>query len=279
MIRADGVCVTLAGTRVLDGVSLSTGPGMLGIVGPNGSGKSTLLRTLYAGLEPDSGQVELNGSKIRGIPRRQVARDIAVVVQESPGDIGMRVRDLVMLGRLPHQRFGARDSAADLAAVESALSAVGAVSLAGRDFSGLSGGEKQRVLIARGLAQGATHLLLDEPTNHLDIRYQHELLELLTTLSASVTVVLHDLNLAARYCARILLLDSGVVTADGTPAEVLTPARLEPVFGIGVSSVLVGDRPVLAFHRKRSDPAPAGVAAPAPAILISHEHRSHRSRG
>lgn len=248
MIRARGVSVSLGGARVLEDVSLSTTTGMLGIVGPNGSGKSTLLRTLYAGLDPDSGVVELNGAAIRGTPRRQVARDIAVVVQENPGDIGMHVSDLVMLGRLPHQRFGARDSDADRAAVLGALSSVGVLDLADRDFAGLSGGEKQRVLIARGLAQGATHLLLDEPTNHLDIRYQHELLALLAALPTSVTVVLHDLNLAARYCDRILLLDSGTVTAGDTAAEVLTPELLGPVFGIGVSTVLVDGHLTLAFH-------------------------------
>ena len=141
-----------------------------------------------------------------------------------------------MLGRLPHQGFTAQATSTDRRIVVDALESVGLTDLASRDVAVLSGGERQRALIARALAQQTRHVLLDEPTNHLDIRFQQEVLELVSGLPGAA-VVLHDLNLAARYCDRIVVLERGRVVASGRPEEVLTPEVLEPVYGVRVKRV------------------------------------------
>lgn len=141
---------------------------------------------------------------------------------------------MVLLGRSPHRSTFESYSSEDHRIAAAALTRVGARHLADRDYGRLSGGEKQRVLIARTLAQQADHLLLDEPTNHLDIRYQHEVLNLVRGIGVTTVVVLHDLNLATRYCDRLVLLDHGKVVSAGRPEEVLTPEVLEPVYGVAV---------------------------------------------
>ncbi|WP_028472177.1 ABC transporter ATP-binding protein [Nocardioides alkalitolerans] len=238
MIRAHGVGHRYGRHVVVDDVTLHLPEGAtVGLVGPNGSGKTTLLRTLYGSLQPATGHVLLGDDDVAGLPRERVSREIAVVVQEHGGDLPLRVADLVLLGRLPYRRAYQRTTTDDHALAAAALQRVGALHLAEREFSGLSGGEKQRVLIARALTQEAEHLLLDEPTNHLDIRYQHEVLDLVHSLDATVVVVLHDLNLAARYCDHVVLLREGRVVAQGPPAEVLVPDVLEPVYEVGVRRV------------------------------------------
>lgn len=241
MITATGLAWSYDDERVLDAVSLATRPGrVLGLIGPNGSGKTTLLRLLYGALTPPSGVVEVDGTALRALAPREAARRIAVVVQESGGELATTVAELVLLGRGPHLSTFQRAGADDHRIAAQSLARVGAAHLADRAFTQLSGGERQRVLIARALAQQATHLLLDEPTNHLDVRYQHEVLGLVSDLARdtaerTAVVVLHDLNLAARYCDDVVLLGRGGVVAAGPVAEVLDPAVLEPVYGIGIT--------------------------------------------
>jgi iron complex transport system ATP-binding protein len=249
MITAEDVSFGYGGSLVLDGVRLRAAAGqVVGLIGPNGSGKTTLLRTLYAALSPHTGAVDLDGDPIHSLRRREVARRLAVVVQEAPGDLPLTVAEIVLLGRVPHLTTFARHTAEDYRVAAAALTRVGARHLAERAFAGLSGGEKQRVLIARALAQQADHLLLDEPTNHLDIRYQHDVLRLVSTLDVTTVVVLHDLNLAARYCQELVLLEGGRVRAAGPPEVVLTPEVLEPVYGIGVERVQTRDGLQLLFR-------------------------------
>ena len=265
MISADGVSFAYGDHRVLDAVTLHAVSGqVLGLVGPNGSGKTTLLRTLYHSLSPQTGTVLLDGTDLGRLRTRDVAREVSVVVQESPSDLPLLVSDMVLLGRVPHRSSFAADREADHQIAAAALDRVGALDLADHPFEGLSGGERQRVLIARALAQQASHLLLDEPTNHLDVRYQHEVLDLVrdlaTTGGHTVVVVLHDLNLAATYCDRVVLLDQGRVVTSGPAAEVLGPEFLAPVYGVDVQRIAVGDGFQLIFRpRRRHD----GDAAPA----------------
>ncbi|WP_366146403.1 ABC transporter ATP-binding protein [uncultured Pseudokineococcus sp.] len=220
---------------MLRGVDLHAADGrVLGLLGPNGSGKTTLLRALYGALVPDRGSVRVDGEDLSALSARQVARRMAVVVQEHGDHVPMLVADAVLLGRTPHHRGLGGRTEADVEAVTEALERVGALHLAGRRVGDLSGGERQRVLIARALAQATPHLLLDEPTNHLDVRYQHELLHLLRGLGATVVVVLHDLALAARYCDDALLLHQGRVAAVGGASDVLVPEVLEDVYRMRV---------------------------------------------
>jgi iron complex transport system ATP-binding protein len=239
MIIAEQVAVAYEDVLALAGVGLIARPGqVVGLIGPNGSGKTTLLRTLYAALTPRAGLICVDDTPVRSLHPREVAQRLAVVVQEAASDVPITVAEMVLLGRSPHRSAFQRYSTQDHRIAAQALHRVGARHLADRTFAALSGGEKQRVLIARTLAQETDHLLLDEPTNHLDIRYQHEILQLVRTLDVTTVVVLHDLNLAARYCDELVLLDGGRVACAGTPEEVLTPEILEPVYEIRVRRLI-----------------------------------------
>jgi iron complex transport system ATP-binding protein len=258
VITAGAVSFGYGRALVLDGVEVAVGPGrVVGLIGPNGSGKTTLLRTLYAALTPRAGLVTLDERPIGDLKPRELARRLAVVAQEGSGELPLTVADTVLLGRAPHLTTFQRPGRDDHRIAAAALTRVGVRHLADRVFAGLSGGEKQRVLIARALAQRADHLLLDEPTNHLDIRYQHEVLQLVRRLGVTTVVVLHDLNLAARYCDELVLLDTGRVAAAGTPDAVLRPEVLEPVYGIGVQRIATDDGVQLLFRPLDQEENPA----------------------
>ncbi|MGH3565575.1 MAG: ABC transporter ATP-binding protein [Pseudonocardia sp.] len=258
MISARDISFGYDRRLVLDGVSLDAAPGkIVGLIGPNGSGKTTLLRVLYAALTPRAGLVTVDGVDVSALGTAEVARRLAVVAQEAPPELPLTVADMVLLGRSPFRSAFQGYTAGDHRASAAALRRVGARELADRHFGALSGGEKQRVLIARTLAQEADHLLLDEPTNHLDIRYQHEILVLVRTLGVATIVVLHDLNLAARYCDELVLLDRGSIAASGATADVLTPEVLEPVYKVGVRRLVDHDIVQLIFSPLQSG-EPAG---------------------
>ncbi|MGW2661608.1 ABC transporter ATP-binding protein [Nocardia tengchongensis] len=265
MIDATDVRVDYGGTVVLSDVELVAETGStVGLIGPNGSGKSTLLRVIYRALRPRVGTVLIDGTATDTLRGRDRAERLAVVTQEAPAETPITVADMVLLGRSPWASVVRGYSAADHATAAAALHRVGARDLADRPFKSLSGGERQRVLIARALAQQADHLLLDEPTNHLDIRYQHELLSLLGGLAITTVIVLHDLNLAARYCDRLVLLDRGRVAATGFVGDVLTPEILEPVYGVSVERSTAFDSLQLLFGprpRERPDRAESADGA------------------
>lgn len=206
---------------------------MVGLLGPNGAGKSTLLRLGAGTLRPQMGGVFLGGAEIRRLPRREIARRLAVAPQDFSVQFAYTVRQIVELGRTPHHELISISRREDTQATDEALAATGIAHLADRVFNDLSGGERQRVLIALTLAQEASVLLLDEPTAHLDIRFQIEALELLRRLNAerklTVVAALHDLNLAARYFPRLVLFRQTIV-ADGPPAQVLDAERLSEVY-------------------------------------------------
>ncbi|GGT15932.1 ABC transporter ATP-binding protein [Streptomyces purpureus] len=232
-LAVEGVTLTAGAHRLVRDVSLTARPGeMIGLVGPNGSGKSSLLRAVYRVLRPEAGQVRVDGADAWSMPVRHLARTVAAVVQEAGADFDLTVREVVAMGRTPHKRLLDGDTAEDRLLIESALTSVDAAELADRPFDRLSGGERQRVLIARALAQRPALLVLDEPTNHLDIRHQLDVLGILRRMPATVLVALHDLNLAAHYCDRLYVLCDGEVVAAGPPAEVLTPALLNDVYGV-----------------------------------------------
>lgn len=228
-----GVSAVLDSTEIVSDIDLEVEPGeCVGLVGPNGSGKSTLLRCAYRVLRPSTGAVHIGGDDIWGLDTRESARRIGVVAQESTPGFDLAVWEVVILGRTPHKRRFDRETSHDHHLVDEALTRVGMGGFADRDFGTLSGGEKQRVLLARALAQEARLLVLDEPTNHLDVHFQLAILELIDGLGLTTIAALHDLNLAAAYCDRVYVLSGGEVVASGTPDDVLTPELVGEVFGV-----------------------------------------------
>jgi iron complex transport system ATP-binding protein len=222
---------------VLRGLTLEVRDGeVVALVGPNGSGKSTLLRVLARVLSPRRGVVYLEGKSMREWPTREVARKLALLPQGPTLAADLTVEELVRMGRSPYQGLLGLPTTEDDDAVRRAIDETGIGEMARRRVSELSGGERQRVWVAMALAQEPQVLLLDEPTTFLDLKHQLEVLDLLRYLNKerglTVVMVLHDLNQAARYCARVVVLREGAVYADGTPAEVLTPATLHEVFGV-----------------------------------------------
>jgi iron complex transport system ATP-binding protein len=206
------------------------------VVGPNGCGKSTLLRTMARLLRPSSGSVLLDGVPVHDLPTREAARRMALLPQSSVAPDGLLVHDLVGRGRHPHQRWFRQWSAEDEAVVEEALAMTDIGDLRDRPLDQLSGGQRQRVWIAMILAQDTDLLLLDEPTTYLDLAHQVEVLDLVTSLNRergrTVVMVLHDLNLAARYSDQVVVMRDGVVAARGTPRDVITPPVLAATFGL-----------------------------------------------
>ena len=217
----------------MKGISVDSGnKELVGIIGPNGSGKSTLLKCIYRVLKADSGAVYLDGDELYSMNAKSSAKKIAVVAQHNYYNFDFSVREVVLMGRAPHKKALERDNAKDYQIVEEALQRVQMEQFADRSFSTLSGGEQQRVILARALAQQTPALILDEPTNHLDITHQIMLMELVKTLDVTVISAIHDLNIAAAYCDRIYILKDGVLEACGTPAEVLTPEMIKKIYKV-----------------------------------------------
>jgi len=231
---------------VLHNINLSVKAGeMVGLLGPNGSGKTTLIKLASGVLKPDQGEIKLGGSSLNQMSRKSIARSIAVVPQQFNIPFAFTTAEVVMLGRTPFLRAFAEESKIDKQLVSSALELVGISELKERRFDELSGGERQNVILAMALAQQPKLLLLDEPTVHLDITHQVEILELVRRLNVerglTVIAAMHDLNLASLYFDRLVLLKEGRVSADGTPTQVLTEARIREVFS---ASVKVEPHPV-----------------------------------
>jgi iron complex transport system ATP-binding protein len=210
---------------------------VLGVVGPNGAGKSTIIKLLTRVLDTSSGTVLLNDKDVKTLSRLELARSLAVVPQSSDLPADYRVHDLVMMGRTPHLGFLAQESKHDLELVQTVMQRTDTWQFRDRHAHQLSGGERQRVVLARALAQEPSFLLLDEPTNHLDLKYQVDVLSLVRREVASgigALVVLHDLNLSARMCDRLLVLHGGSIVAQGQPQQVLTREILERVYQTSV---------------------------------------------
>jgi iron complex transport system ATP-binding protein len=239
LLEASGIHAELGGQAILRDVEVRVGRGeVVGLVGPNGAGKSTLLRVVTGLLEPSAGVVAIGGDALDALPRRELARRVAVVQQLPEAPATMRVRDLVVLGRHPHLGLLANESRHDFDVAAEAMRRAGCDQFADRELGSLSGGERRRAFIARALAQEAPLLLLDEPTSNLDAHAQVEILELVADLAAAgagVLLIVHDLTLAAAYCDRVVLLARGEVVAEGPPSQVVTSEHVQRVYGGGVT--------------------------------------------
>lgn len=243
---------------ILDNLCFRIEPGeFVGLIGPNGAGKSSLLRCLYRKTIPSMGTIQFSGRPIETYSRRALARQIAVVQQESPAQFDLSVRDVISMGLTPHKSLLAFDTQEDHEQVTKAAHKVDVAQLLDQPFNSLSGGEKQRAMIARAIVQKPSVLLMDEPTNHLDVHHQIEVLELARAMKITVVVSIHDLNLAAAFCDRLLLMDRGAIVADGSSQDVLTEEILARVFAVNaqVDPHPFGNGPRITFdfggHRSR----------------------------
>jgi ABC-type cobalamin/Fe3+-siderophores transport system ATPase subunit len=237
VIAANDLTVGYAGRTVIDAADLTVGAGeRVAVVGPNGAGKSSLLRAVTGVLAPRTGTLELLGESLDRVPRKRLARTIAVVPEVADLPFAMPIEEVVALGRLPHEPPLTGLRATDVAAVDGAIERIGIAHLRGRDMRELSMGERQLVFIAVAVAQAAPILVLDEPTAHLDIRHQVDVMELLVDLNerdgTTILAVLHDLALAAHFFPRVVMLAGGRIVADGTPWETLEASRIREVFGV-----------------------------------------------
>lgn len=223
----------LGENHILKGLSIHANKReFVGIIGPNGSGKSTLLKCIYRTLKPSIGTIFLDNKNIKEFSMKESAKKMAVVSQHNNYNFDFTVSDMVLMGRAPHKKFIEKDNAEDYKIMKESLSKVGMLSYANRNFSSLSGGEKQRIILARALAQNTECLILDEPTNHLDIKYQLQFMATVKKLGITVISAIHDLNIAALYCDKIYAIKSGKIVSYGTPKEVLTEELIKSLYEV-----------------------------------------------
>lgn len=232
-IEVRGLSFSIEQAKILKDVSVAVeNKKMVGIIGPNGSGKTTLLKHIYRALPSEAKTVFINNREVESYSYKEAARELTVVKQENPSDFEFTVEGMVLLGRSPYRRSFEPFTSEDYSIAHKALESIGMADYSERPFNALSGGEKQRVLIARSLAQQADIYILDEPTNHLDVYYQWNLMSLIKSLDATVLGVFHEMNLAAHFCDELYVLYKGEVVAHGTPLEILTPKLMADVFGV-----------------------------------------------
>lgn len=213
----------------------------VGVIGPNGSGKSTLLKNIYRLYKPSSGEIFLDNKDLSKMKDKECAREIAVLAQESNSQFDFTVEQIVKMGRYPYKSTFEDYSKSDLQMVKEMLEKVGLDDYGNRSFSNLSGGEKQRTLIARALVQNTDFLILDEPTNHLDIGYQIQLMDLVKGLNITTLSAIHDMNIASMYCDYLILINKGKIINFGTVEDVITSEMLKEVFGV---NAYVGVNPI-----------------------------------
>lgn len=232
-IQTEGVKFDIGNKNILKGISIDVNSKeIIGIIGPNGSGKSTFLKCIYRTLKPSSGIIKLGDINLDGIKLKESAKKMAVVSQHNYYDFDFSVGEMVLMGRSPYKKMMERDSYRDYEIMNDALKRVDMLHFKDRNFNSLSGGEQQRIILARALAQETDCLILDEPTNHLDIKYQLQLMNIVKSLDIEVIAAIHDLNIAAMYCDKIYVLKDGRIVAYGTPKEVLTKELIKEVYEV-----------------------------------------------
>ena len=220
-IKTENINVVIDNNNILKDINIEVdNKEVIGIIGPNGSGKSTLLKCIYRLLKPNAGLVKFDDVDIKNISIKESSKKVAVLSQHNNYDFDFTVKDIVLMGRSPHKKFMERDNKNDYDLVNDALRKVDMINFKDRSFQSLSGGEQQRVILARALAQQPKCLILDEPTNHLDIKYQLQLMRIVKSLNIEVIAAIHDLNIAAMYCDKIYVLKDGKIVQYGTPKEI-----------------------------------------------------------
>lgn len=242
-ILAEALKMAFGNKQVLKGIDFSLkDKEFVGIIGPNGSGKSTFLKCLYRVQKPTSGKISFNGRLLDELSYRESALQLAVVAQHNNYSFDFSVLEVVLMGRAPHKKMLERDNADDYIIAHKALSVVGLAGFEKRSFSSLSGGEQQRVILARALTQQTECLVLDEPTNHLDIKYQLQIMDIVKSLNLTVVAAMHDLNIAAMYCDRLVAIKNGQVIGIGTPRDLLQESFIYDTYDIRCQVDIVNGR-------------------------------------
>lgn len=232
-ISTENIKVKISSTDILKDINIDVdNKEFVGIIGPNGSGKSTLLKCIYRTLKPSSGIIKLDDIDLSKLSIKETSKKLAVLSQHNNYNFDFSVKDILLMGRSPHKKFLDRDTKEDYDIIYDSLNKVGMLDFIDRSFLTLSGGEQQRIILARALAQQTDCLILDEPTNHLDIKYQLQLMSIVKNLNVEVIAAIHDLNIAAMYCDKIYVLKEGNIVAYGTPKEVLTSKLIKDVYGV-----------------------------------------------
>lgn len=234
-VEGRNIKVSYGNTTILNDISiLAKSNKFVGIIGANGSGKSTLLKCIYRVLKPDEGVIYFDDKQLQKLSTKESAKKVAVVAQHNFYNFDFTIEEVVMMGRSPHKKTLERDNTNDFRIVNECIEKVGMTTFKGRSFSTLSGGEQQRVILARALAQQTECIILDEPTNHLDIKYQLQLLDIVKKLNLTIISAIHDLNIAAMYCDYLYAMKNGEVLYKGTPEEILTPNRIKTLYEVDV---------------------------------------------
>lgn len=232
-LKIEDLKIELSKKEIVKGISLTAEKkSFVGLLGPNGSGKSTLLRAVYQAIKPSHGTVFMDGTPMDTLSPKKISKKMAVVAQFNQIDFDFKVIEIVLMGRTPHKNMLEMETKEDYRMAEDALKKVGMEEYADRSFASLSGGEKQRIILARALAQSPEILILDEPTNHLDIKYQLQILNVIKGLNICVLSALHDLSLASQYCDSIYILKDGRIEGHGKPEEIITPEMVFQVYGV-----------------------------------------------
>ncbi len=232
-ISTKNLSVELGNKLILDKINVDIKKGeIVGVIGPNGSGKTTLLKAIYRVVAPKSGDIFINDKNLKNYSIKESARAISVVAQHNYYNFDFSVEDIVMMGRAPYKKRLERNNAIDYNIVSKSLHLVGLEEYTTRDFSTLSGGEQQRVILARALTQDTPCIILDEPTNHLDIRHQLEIMDIVVSLNHTVIAAIHDLNIALMYCNKLFVLKDGKVVSYGKTEDVLTEKLIWEVFEV-----------------------------------------------
>ena len=227
------VSMFLGGKEILTHLNLSLkNKEFVGLIGPNGSGKSTFLKCVYRTLKPTGGAIFFDGAPMDALSYRDSAQKLSVVAQHNVYSFDFAVLDIVLMGRAPYKKMLDRDGPEDYEIARRALATVGLAGFEERSFATLSGGEQQRVILARALTQQTGCMILDEPTNHLDVKYQMEIMDIVKSLRLTVMAAIHDLNIAALYCDRLIALKEGKIIGMGTPRELLTAAFIRRLYDV-----------------------------------------------
>jgi iron complex transport system ATP-binding protein len=232
-LRAENMIVTLANTDIVNDISIKVkNKQFVGLIGPNGCGKSTLLKSIYKVIKPKKGSIYLGDLDVLKSEPMSVSRIMGVVGQFNDLSFDFTVEEMVLMGRAPHKKFMERDTEEDHEIVREALNKVSLTGYEDRSYLTLSGGEKQRVILARAIAQQPSFLVMDEPTNHLDIKYQLQILSIVKQMNVGTLAALHDLELAAEYCDYLYVMKRGKLMAQGTPKELLTSELIREVYDV-----------------------------------------------